>query len=72
MTAQIGPSFMLKDEVEKVHPVSDRARKRAEIAGLFPHRVPLAPHKPGWRRSEVLAWESDPVAWAAARSRSVE
>jgi predicted DNA-binding transcriptional regulator AlpA len=72
MSAEIASIFMLKDEVEKIHPVSDRARKRAEMVGLFPHRVPLALHTPGWRRSEVLAWESDPVAWAAARSKSVE
>ncbi len=72
MTAEVVPSFMLKDEVEKRHPVSDRARKRAEAAGLFPHRVPLALRKPGWRRSEVLAWEADPAAWAAAQAKSVE
>ncbi|MCC8963840.1 hypothetical protein H8A95_16350 [Bradyrhizobium sp. Pear76] len=70
MTTQAEPNFMLKSEVEKVHPVSDRARKRAEIAGLFPNRVALAPHTPGWRRSEVLAWEADPIAWAAARSKA--
>ena len=72
MTAEAAPSFMLKDEVEQVHPINDRARKRAEKAGLFPHRIALAPHTPGWRRSEVLAWEADPIAWAAARSKSVE
>jgi predicted DNA-binding transcriptional regulator AlpA len=72
MSAQTSSIFMLKDEVEKVHPVSDRARKRAEMAGLFPHRVSLALHTPGWRRSEVLAWEADPGAWVAARSKSVE
>jgi predicted DNA-binding transcriptional regulator AlpA len=71
MTAEVAPSFMLKDEIEKVHPVSDRARKRAESAGLFPPRIALALHTPGWRRSEVLAWEADPIAWAAARLKSV-
>jgi hypothetical protein len=72
MTAEVVASFMLKHEVEKVHPVSDRARKRAETAGLFPPRVALALHKPGWRRSEVVAWEADPAAWATARLKSVK
>jgi predicted DNA-binding transcriptional regulator AlpA len=70
MTADVAPTFMLKEEVEKIHPVSDRSRKRAEMAGLFPHRVALAPHKAGWRRSEVLAWEADPASWAAGQSKS--
>jgi prophage regulatory protein len=72
MTAEVASTFMLKDEVQKRHPVSDRARKRAESAGLFPPRIALALHTPGWRRSEVLAWEADPIAWAAARSKSAE
>jgi hypothetical protein len=71
MTGEVARSFMLKDEVEKVHPVNDRARKRAESAGLFPRRVALALHTPGWRRSEVMAWEADPIAWAAARSKAL-
>jgi hypothetical protein len=58
------PRFMLKEEVERFHPVNDRARKRAEVAGLFPRRVPLALHKVAWLRSEVMAWEADPRAWA--------
>jgi len=32
--------FVLTDEVEKIHPVTDRARKRAEAAGLFPSSMP--------------------------------
>jgi hypothetical protein len=28
--------FMLKDEVQRNHPVNDLIRKRAEAAGLFP------------------------------------
>jgi predicted DNA-binding transcriptional regulator AlpA len=60
--------FMLKEEVEMVNPVTDRARKRAESAGLFPRRVQLALHKPAWRRSEVEAWLADPNAWAQRAS----
>ncbi|MBR0882229.1 AlpA family phage regulatory protein [Bradyrhizobium liaoningense] len=56
--------FMLRDEVEAIHPVHDRARQRAEAAGLFPRRIKLALHKPGWRRSEVMTWQADPHAWA--------
>jgi predicted DNA-binding transcriptional regulator AlpA len=56
--------FMLKEEVEMVHPVTDRARKRAEAAGIFPRRVHLALHKPAWRRTEIAAWQADPNAWA--------
>jgi predicted DNA-binding transcriptional regulator AlpA len=61
--------FVLTDEVEKIHPVTDRARKRAGAAGLFPQRVKLALHKSGWRRSEIEAWQADPRAWAE-RSRA--
>ena len=56
--------FMRRREVDEVHPVPDRTRKRAEEAGLFPRRIKLAPHVPGWRRSEVEAWLADPRAWA--------
>jgi predicted DNA-binding transcriptional regulator AlpA len=55
---------MPRSEVEVVHPVNDRVRKRAEAAGIFPRRIPLAPRKSGWIRSEVEAWQADPRAWA--------
>jgi predicted DNA-binding transcriptional regulator AlpA len=61
--------FMLKPEVEILHPVHDRVRKRAEAQGMFPRRVQLAPHTPGWRRSEVNAWNADPRGWADAMKR---
>lgn len=56
--------YMKREEIENIHPVSDRARQRAEAAGLFPRRVKLAPHIPAWRRSDVAAWQADPNAWA--------
>jgi predicted DNA-binding transcriptional regulator AlpA len=56
--------FMFRDEVDAIHPVHDRTRKRAETAGLFPRRIQLGPHKPGWWRSEVQAWQANPRAWA--------
>jgi prophage regulatory protein len=57
--------FILKPEVEGLHPVRDKARKRAEAAGLFPRRFKLAPRVTAWRRSEVEAWQADPAAWQA-------
>ena len=70
MTTERTP-FLLPDEVEKIHPVTDRARKRAEAAGLFPQRVKLALHKSGWRRSEIEAWQADPRGWAAKAKKKV-
>jgi predicted DNA-binding transcriptional regulator AlpA len=70
MTTERTP-FLLPDEVEKIRPVTDRARKRAEAAGLFPQRVKLALHKPGWRRSEIEAWQADPRGWAAKAKKKV-
>jgi hypothetical protein len=57
-------TFMLKNEVDGLHPVNDGARKRTKAAGLFPKRVTLALHKPGGRRSEINEWQADPGAWA--------
>ena len=70
MTSEPTP-FVLTDEVEKIHPVTDRARKRAETVGLFPQRVKLALHKSGWRRSEIEAWQADPRGWAANAKKKV-
>lgn len=56
--------YVKREEIENIHPVSDRARQRAEAAGLFPRRVKLAPHISAWRRSDVTAWQADPNAWA--------
>jgi predicted DNA-binding transcriptional regulator AlpA len=58
------PPFMLRDEVARLHPVTDRVRARAESVGLFPKRIALAKKIPGWRRAEVNEWLSDPAAWA--------
>jgi hypothetical protein len=58
------PPFMRRDEVARLHPVNDRVRARAESVGIFPKRIPLAEKIPGWRRTEVNDWLSDPVAWA--------
>jgi predicted DNA-binding transcriptional regulator AlpA len=55
--------FMRRNEVQKLHPVNDRTRARAENAGLFPRRIPLAEKTAGWRRSEINEWFSDPSAW---------
>jgi prophage regulatory protein len=56
--------FIRRDEIDQVHPVRDKTRKRAEAAGLFPRRIKLAPRVSAWRRSEVEAWQADPAAWA--------
>ena len=71
MASEQQTPFVLTDEVEKIHPVTDRARKRAEAAGLFPQRVKLALHKSGWRRSEIEAWQADPRGWAAKARKKV-
>ena len=65
MADQASP-FMRREELElkNIHPVSDKARQRAEAVGLFPRRIQLAPHIPAWRRDEVEAWQADPNAWA--------
>jgi predicted DNA-binding transcriptional regulator AlpA len=65
MTDEAEPPFMRRDEVEKIHPVTDRARRAAENVRLFPPRVQLSPHVAAWRRSEVLEWLKDPAGWAA-------
>jgi predicted DNA-binding transcriptional regulator AlpA len=62
--------FMKRREVEKVHPIPDQARARAEQFGLFPKRVRLAPKISGWRRSEVDDWLNDPAAWAERNRNS--
>jgi predicted DNA-binding transcriptional regulator AlpA len=64
MVEHAASPFMRRDELKDIHPVSDRTRQRAEAAGLFPRRIQLAPHIPGWRRSEVAQWQADPNAWA--------
>ena len=56
--------FMRRAEIEKIHPVTDRARARAEEVGLFPKRVWLAPKIAGWQTPEVKEWLNDPAAWA--------
>jgi predicted DNA-binding transcriptional regulator AlpA len=58
------PPFMRRDEVARLHPVTDRVRARAESVGLFPKRLALAEKIPGWRRAEVNEWLSDPAGWA--------
>jgi len=63
MTDETVP-FMLKDEVDRVHPVNDRARKRAEDAGLFPRRIRLALQCRASDRSDINERQADPVAWA--------
>jgi predicted DNA-binding transcriptional regulator AlpA len=57
--------FIGRSEVQAVHPVKDKTRKRAEAAGLFPPRIKLAPRITVWIRSEVEAWQADPAAWQA-------
>lgn len=64
--------FMRRQEIDEVHPVSERTRKRAEEAGLFPRRIKLAPHVPGWRRGEVEAWVADPSAWVEQQGRAID
>jgi predicted DNA-binding transcriptional regulator AlpA len=58
------PPFMRRDEVKKLHPVTDKARERAEKIGMFPKRIWLAPKVASWRRAEVSDWFADPAAWA--------
>jgi predicted DNA-binding transcriptional regulator AlpA len=58
------PPFMKRDEVATIHPVTDRARARAEEVGLFPKRIWLAAKIAGWKRSEINDWLCDPAAWA--------
>jgi predicted DNA-binding transcriptional regulator AlpA len=60
--------FIRRDEIDRVHPVKDKTRKRAEAAGLFPRRIKLAPRVSAWRRSEVEAWQADPAGWVARRA----
>jgi predicted DNA-binding transcriptional regulator AlpA len=60
----LNPPFMRRDEVSRLHPVTDRARTRAEAVGLFPKRISLAPKISAWRRSEVNEWLNDPAGWA--------
>jgi predicted DNA-binding transcriptional regulator AlpA len=55
--------FMRLDEIAKIHPVSDRARKAAEDAGLFPKRYQLATRVAGWSGSMVNEWKRDPNSW---------
>jgi predicted DNA-binding transcriptional regulator AlpA len=56
--------YMRRDEVEKLHPVHDRTRRRAEAAGLFPTRIKLAPNISVWLRDEVTGWQANPRGWA--------
>jgi hypothetical protein len=55
---------MLRKDVERLHPVKDRARARAEQISMFPKRIRLTDKVAGWRRSEVNALLCDPEAWA--------
>lgn len=55
--------FMRLDEIAKIHPVSDRARKSAEEAGLFPRRYQLTTRVSGWSRSMIDEWKRDPNSW---------
>ena len=64
------PPFMRRDEVKSIHPVTDRARARAEEIGLFPKRIWLAAKIAGWKRSEVNDWFADPSAWAQRHQSS--
>jgi Prophage CP4-57 regulatory protein (AlpA) len=57
------PRYMNRHEIEKLHCVDDRARKRAECGGLFPRRIKLAPHIVVWLRSEVAEWYDNPNSW---------
>ncbi len=57
--------YIRRDEVEKLHPVHDRTRQRAEAPGLFPARIKLAPNVSVWSRAEVMAWQADPRGWVA-------
>jgi len=70
--------LMLKDEVQRNHPVIDLIRKRAEAAGLFPSLRSMSSAgagprsmngRPTGRRVEVERWMADPTAWAQ-RSRA--
>jgi predicted DNA-binding transcriptional regulator AlpA len=62
--------FMLRDEISKIHPVSDPARKAAEKAGLFPKRFQLAKRVAGWSRAMVAEWERDPNSWVQRHQSS--
>jgi predicted DNA-binding transcriptional regulator AlpA len=64
MSEENASLYMRRNEIKNIHPVSDKARQRAEAAGLFPRRIQLAPHIPVWRRSDIAAWRADPNAWA--------
>jgi hypothetical protein len=62
--------IMLRDEISKIHPVSDYARKAAEKVGLFPKRFKLTKNVPGWNRAAVNEWQSDPSAWVQRHQSS--
>jgi predicted DNA-binding transcriptional regulator AlpA len=67
MTDIQSPPFMRLREIEKLHPVCDRTRVKAEHSGLFPKRFRLADKVPGWRRTEITDWLSDPAAWVSRK-----
>lgn len=57
-----------QDTIENYHPFSDVQRWRQEKRGRFPKRVKIGLRRVAWHRAEVLEWQADPQAWAAAHA----